>query len=728
MTAPIYLALVIHNHQPVGQFDFVNEHAVRTAYEPLLDLLERHPSVACAIHFTGSLLDYLVAHQRPLLERVRALVTRGQLEVLSGGYYEPLLATLPDADKIGQIAKLSAAVEDLFGMRPRGMWLAERVWEPHLVRPIAQAGIGYVIIDDTHFEAVGFDRERELFGYFVSEEQGDTVRVFPTLSYLRYAIPWDSVPNLIAWLRRQAEAPLTGPAPKLALMGDDGEKFGVWPGTYDYIWGSGQYMETLCAALEANTDWLKTIRPMDYIAQFPGLGRVYLPTASYFEMSQWALPPGRSRELKAIKAEMEATGREDVLRYLRGSVWRNFLVKYEEANQMHKRMLMVAEKVHAMPDGPARARALDLLWQAQANDAYWHGLFGGVYLFNFRIANYANLIEAEALAEGENAPLSARRFDFDKDCADEIVLTGTPFNALWKPDTGGMMTELDYRPGRYNLLNVMTRREEGYHEEIRQAAAQGKLFTPEMAAQGIPYNEREMVRVKEFGIERYLLYDWHRRGAFLDHFLREDVDLPAFYRAFYGEQGDFANQPYQVAVETAPDAVTITLWRDGHVWVGAYHRPVRVEKQFVFRAGDDHYTCTYTVINQADAPIAVRFAVETACGFDGGQDPRYAFQIVNDSPVDGLADLREYHGVTSHAAVSRLRGLALSTTVEHPCTLWTFPLETVTLSEAGYERGYQGTVYLHIWELQLAAGESWQGWLTQEVRPYNTLVESSQES
>ncbi len=69
MTAPLYLALVIHNHQPVGQFDFVNEHAVHTAYEPLLDLLERHPSVACAIHFTGSLLDYLVAQQRPLLER-----------------------------------------------------------------------------------------------------------------------------------------------------------------------------------------------------------------------------------------------------------------------------------------------------------------------------------------------------------------------------------------------------------------------------------------------------------------------------------------------------------------------------------------------------------------------------------------------------------------------------------------------------------------------------------
>ncbi|RPI96304.1 MAG: 4-alpha-glucanotransferase, partial [Chloroflexi bacterium] len=204
MTSKIYLSLVLHNHQPVGQFDFVNEHSVKVAYEPFVALMEQHPNVKCGIHFTGSLLDYLIAEQQPLLKRIRALAERRQLEVLSGAYYEPILITLPDADKVGQIQKLSRAVEDVFGRKPRGMWLAERVWEPHLVRPIAEAGIDYVIIDDTHFEAVGYNKEKELFGYFVSEEQGYTVRVFPTLSYLRYAIPWDTVPNLISWLREQS--------------------------------------------------------------------------------------------------------------------------------------------------------------------------------------------------------------------------------------------------------------------------------------------------------------------------------------------------------------------------------------------------------------------------------------------------------------------------------------------------------------------------------------------
>jgi len=116
----------------------------------------------------------------------------------------------------------------------------------------------------------------------------------------------------------------------------------------------------------------------------------------------------------------------------------------------------------------------------------------------------------------------------------------------------------------------MTRREEGYHDEIRQAAADDTLVTPEMDANSVTFEGREAVRAKEAGIAQYLITDWHRRGAFIDHFLREDVDLGAFYRAFYGEQGDFANLPYTVGVSENADSATVTLRRDGHVWVGAH--------------------------------------------------------------------------------------------------------------------------------------------------------------
>src|SRR5262249_46149144 len=139
MTAPIYLLLVFHNHQPVGQFDHVNEHSTNVSYLPLIELLERHPHVKIGMHYSGPLLEWLKNFHAEVLERLRVLIARKQVEMLSGGYYEPVLAALPHEDKIGQIEKLNAEIGSIFGSHPVGLWLAERIWEPHLARPVAEA-------------------------------------------------------------------------------------------------------------------------------------------------------------------------------------------------------------------------------------------------------------------------------------------------------------------------------------------------------------------------------------------------------------------------------------------------------------------------------------------------------------------------------------------------------------------------------------------------------------
>jgi alpha-amylase len=568
-------------------------------------------------------------------------------------------------------------------------------------------------LDDSHFEAAGYNKQ-DLFGYYISEEQGYTVAAFPTLSELRQSVLWEPVPTIMEWLREQAEE---SQQPRLVFVGDDGEKFGVWPGTHERAWGDEQYMEKLFSALEQASDWLTTIRPMDYLDQHNALGRVYLPTASYFEMRQWSLPPERFRELHTIRHELE--GRDDIQRYLVGSMWRNFMVKYDEVNQMHKRMLIVARKVHAMPDGSDKQHALDHLWRAQSNDAYWHGLFGGVYLFNFRVENYTNLIAAETLAEGPHAPLTLERLDFSKDGSSEILLTGDPLNAIWKPNLGGMMLELDSRPLRYNVLNVMTRREEGYHDEIRAAAAAGRLLLPD-PNELIDYSKRDTTRVKEAGIEQHLIYDWHRRGAFIDHFLPDDTDVIDVYQSLYNEQGDFVTQPYQAEYTLEGGTARITLTRDGHVWGKTKVHSVQVQKQFVFHHGESRFHCEYRLRNQSSVPLSLRFAVELASGFDGGQVLRYCHLKLNDQPEKrSLAAVAEYPAITRHTTVTSIRSLALSTELSQPCALWTYPLETITNSEAGYERGYQGTVYLHVWSLHLNPDTDWNVMIDQQVSAYN---------
>src|SRR5512135_2975049 len=104
----LHLSLAINTNQPVGNFDWVFENAARLAYEPMISALERHPGVRLALHYSGPLRDWLFEHQPSLLARVRALVERGQVEMLTGGYYEPILISLPDADKKGQLKKMTA--------------------------------------------------------------------------------------------------------------------------------------------------------------------------------------------------------------------------------------------------------------------------------------------------------------------------------------------------------------------------------------------------------------------------------------------------------------------------------------------------------------------------------------------------------------------------------------------------------------------------------------------
>ena len=719
MTTPIYFMLVFHNHQPVGQFDYISEHSTNVSYLPLIELLERHPRIKVGMHYSGPLLDWLKQHHAEVVERLRVLVQRKQVEMLSGGYFEPILSALPDEDKVGQIEKMNAELKETLNADAAGLWLAERVWEPHLARPIAQTGIRYVIVDDTHFESVGLDKERDLFGYYVTEEQGYPLAVFPSLSYLRSAIPWQRIDTLIEWLRDEADQSLPTYQPKVAFLGDDGEKFGTWRGTYEHCWGDGKYMEALFSAIEKNSDWLKTTTPGEYMAEYPALGRVYLPTVSFLEMGAWSLPADVSHELIALRDTLEVQRRDDLLRFLRGGLWRSFMVKYDEINHLHKRVLLVSQKVHAMRRGRKRDQALDLLWAAQGNDPYWHGVYGGIYLFNFRVASYAHLIAAEDAADGDEIPLTLTRIDFDRDSREDIVVTGSPLNAIFSPALGGALLELDFRPAQYNLYNVVTRRKEGYHIDLINAAADNTIITP-TSPQGPEFDsiQSKAVRAKEPGLERLLVYDWHRRASFLDHFIAQSTTLYEFYRAQYAEQGDFVNQPYDIAEAacTSTEAY-IHLRRRGHVWVGEVLQPLGIEKTFTIVQGEPSIAVSYVLSNEADAPVDVRFGIETVVGFDAGQDLQYCSLRINDSTDrESLAQLCEVEAVTSHAADSTLRNITLHTRLSKPCFLWQFPLETITCSEAGFERGYQGTILLHLWNVRLPPGESWQVDITQAVQ------------
>src|SRR5229473_2630252 len=472
MPQKFHLTLLIHAHQPCGNFEHVLEKAYDTSYLPFIEHLEAHPGVRLGLHYSGPLLTWIEQHRPDYFVRLKKLVEAGQVELVGGGFYEPILVSIPPEDQYEQITRLGAYLEKHFGRLPSGAWLAERVWEPQLPTALGAANVAYTLVDDMHFLAAGFEPE-ELFGAYLAEDRGKTVSLYPGQKALRYLIPFGKVEDVIAYLRDAASVHPDG----VAAMGDDMEKFGVWPGTHDHCYKDG-WLADFFTALEKNSDWLTVSTPGGYLESHAPLGRADLPTASYTEMMEWALPTRVRQRYHEVLKEFGA--RPEVLAFLRGGSWRGFFRKYAESNLLHKKMLRVSARLAATPsrhnDSKATEELLqarDLLLCAQCNDAYWHGIFGGIYAPHLRTDPWRNLIRAEAIADRQIPGALVPRvelLDYDADGAKELLFTSLEAQVLLKPGDGGTIAALDFRPAAATLVNSILRRPEAYHTRLREAA------------------------------------------------------------------------------------------------------------------------------------------------------------------------------------------------------------------------------------------------------------------
>ncbi|OGR89290.1 MAG: hypothetical protein A2992_02665 [Elusimicrobia bacterium RIFCSPLOWO2_01_FULL_59_12] len=694
----VHFLFGVHNHQPIGNFDFVFEKAYTQAYLPFLEAMERHPRLRWNLHATGILWEWLEAHHPDYIDRVARQVDEERVEILTGGYYEPILSALPDRDKAGQIQKLTHYIQKRFNTTPRGLWLAERVWEPHLAKVLHDNRVEYTLVDDSHFLMTGMN-EDQLEGAFITEEQGCGVRLLPIRKALRYAIPFRDPGETLTLLRKY----VTPFGYRALTMFDDGEKFGLWPETFDHVYRDG-WLERFLTVLDSNADWIHCSRISDYLAHSPPHGRVYLPTASYYEMGEWTLP-SESQETLAHLLRAHPHDAETAKRFLHGGFWRNFLTKYEESNNLHKKMLWVSKKVHQIasqlvsetqrPSGRAQ-KMLDALWAGQCNCAYWHGVFGGLYLPHLRQAIYRQLIEAENLADKavkvEEMKVSYK--DFDLDGQKEVLVESPPQNLYFKPHEGGSLFEWDVRSQGINLSNVLTRRPEGYHKQLAEFQQRGGH-----AETGGVKTIHDRVRVKEPDLEKRLFTDWYRRASLLDHFLHRDTALDDFYRCQYGEQGDFVKSNY--TVEASRDKRSeLRFSRVGNVWMGDQRNGLLVEKTISW-GPPIGWKVTYRIKNVEGPSCEVWFGSEMNFAFSSqdSQDPNTHKALE--------AWRRRDHGF----------GLTLQVRFDQPMDCWDFPLETISLSEEGFERTYQGTVLLAHQMLGLAPGQSETRSWTVEVTP-----------
>jgi 4-alpha-glucanotransferase len=701
MPQDFHLALLIHAHQPCGNFEHVLEKAYETSYLPFIEELEKHSGVRLGLHYSGPLLTWIKEHRPEYFSRLKTLVQSGQVELVGGGFYEPILISIPPEDQREQITRLAAYLEKHFGRLPTGAWLAERVWEPQLPSALAAANVAYTLVDDIHFLSAGFEPE-ELFGAYLAEDRGQTVWLYPGQKALRYLVPFGKVEEVITWLREAANLHPGG----VAAMGDDMEKFGVWPGTHEHCYTDG-WLADFFAALEKNSDWLKVSTPGEYLATHAPLGRADLPTASYTEMMEWVLPTRVRQRYHAVLKEFSA--RPEVLSFLRGGSWRGFFRKYPESNLLHKKMLRVSARLAAAPSRRAGTkpaedllRARDLLLRAQCNDAYWHGIFGGIYAPHLRTDPWRNLIRAEAIADLHTPGALVARvelLDYDADGAGELLFTAPEYQALLKPNDGGTIAALDFRPVAATLVNSVLRRPESYHTSLREAA--GKPATGAVAS------IHEQTRVKEPGLERFLRYDRWPRHAF-----RVLLFDPARTQAEYEslelqEDPGFAGGTFTMK---SSDPQNAELFRADiltlHGKIETAAAKLLLLKQYSFGPAPNGCEVGCEIILRFKEPPAKPFTVgiESIVNMLAPAEPDRFFETLAGrenlrfsgklpGPILRMEDGWQRVRVALHAPLSE--------------EFWVAPIETVSESEEGFERVYQGSQILAIWRPDFTTQKSW---------------------
>ncbi len=626
------LILCVHSHQPIGNFDHVFEEAYGKSYKPFIDVLEKHPAIKISGHFSGSLLDWLFAKKPEFIERLSILARKGQLEFIGGAYYEPIYGVIPPRDLLGQIQLMRDRLKQKIGADFEGVWLTERVWDPNLVPVLNKAGVSFTILDDLHIEKTGVTGP--VTGYYKAKYGKETIDIFSSMKQLRYLMPFRKADEVIDFLRETTAGPQD-----VFVFADDCEKFGLWPGTYDWVYREG-WLDKFFTLLEKEPT-VKTTHFREFRRTQAAKGIVSIPHASYSEMMEWS-----------------------------GGNFYNFFEKYTESGYMRDRMLDLSHRLYmkTSKNGSTEAldRARDFLYKAQCNCSYWHGVFGGLYLHHLRSAIFENIIKAEqelATEEIKKVPFSE---ESRLDSGTRLVLREKDLHLFFNPKYGACLEELDYLPKSVNLTCNIQRRKEVYHDAVLKKIS-GIPTDP-----AAPLSIHEILGSKEEHLENHLHYDTHRRVSFLDHFFPEPITGEQYQRSQALEIGDFSQATYKHQMKTVKGSPTILFERKGVLRIQGLRCGLELKKRVVTK-GPAGFRVDYELTNVSRSEYKATFGVELN------------FSIGDTTAMKSVAD----KDVKEWILHDTWRDIFITLSLKDKMDFLAVPIETISESESGLERTFQ---------------------------------------
>ncbi|NCZ95594.1 DUF1926 domain-containing protein [bacterium] len=640
----VNLVLCLHLHQPLGNFREVVDRIVQETYRPVLGVLQKHPGIAANLHCSGVLLEMLADRHPEMVAQLRELVASGRVEMMTGGFYEPVLVEWAEEDRDGQLAMMAAWLQSRLGAEPRGAWLAEGVWGPSLCGAFHRAGLLYAPVDGSYFLQAGVSAAK-LHGHYVTDQAGDLLTVLPTCPDLARLIPHASWDDLFGHLRRIANR---GEDITLTLAAN----LETWPSLPGGVAG---YLDTLFTKLEDSANWIQTLTGKAQIERQAPKGRVALPPGTPAELGGWSLPGAARREFFRERAQLsQRYDAAKVLPFFRGGSWASFRVRYSEVNLVYRKNLMLGRKLRAKGKASKARSIQEKLWRAQCSTAHWHGTRGGLHLPHLREAVWRELLLAEAELRQGQAETELLREDFDADGQLEISAAHPSLTILVAPHQGGSCLEMGFPSLGRNLGNVLTRRDEGTNSAPPPVT------------------------------------DWYDRNIFQEHFFARGTTVEQLSSGNYPELGDFILQPFQLRqMRQTGSRVTIELSRDGGLYRMGLRQPCQLDKVYAIDAASGVVEVSFQLTNTGTLPLEAVFATELNLNLGPDQGGRGTVKIgdlqKNDRESWQAAGIQ---GLTARSA----DGMQVRIMTDNLPLAWGYPLLDVEVGPEGPIR--QGNVFL----------------------------------
>ena len=593
------------------------------------------------LHFSGSLLTWMDESHEEFFMLLDEMVKRRQVELLGGGFYEPILPLIPMGDRLGQIESLTTYLRGHFGVRPRGLWIAEGIWEPTLPTSLANAGIEYTFLAESDFRAAGV-REETLFHPHITEDQGKTVVVFALSDSMASLVAEGEPEDAVKYLRSVA----TEEGDRVACFLDDGERWGLDQEGTGPLQKDG-WVERFLTLVEENREWLSPVSPGRLLRTPQPLERTYFPCSS---RPRSAAVPQRAKKTTPVRAPV--------------GFFRQTLQGHPEAAYMYARMLYTHLLVGQLRGDRSRKKAAKIeLWKGQANDAYWAGSRGGIHDGRLRKAVYSSLIEAEKIArDAQGFSPSIIATDFDMDGGQEYLFRGVEINA-YVHARGASLFELDWVEGSWNYLDTLTRVSDPWSE------------------QGAPE-------------------DGYCRRGFVDHLFGKGTSIAGFEAAKHNEVGDFVTGRYE-CVNLDRDRLEILFRRQGQAGVEKAARPLTVDKRYSFsRSG---MSVEYRLTNPSDEEVSLWFCPELNLSPGGEGQDRARLYALRRNRREAIGAGR-YEGAAVEEALveDRQNSVELRLTATDAFDLWCLSVETPGPT-AEVEASQQGICLLPQMALHLAS-------------------------